>query len=360
MSVSAGRRGWLGRVRARGVGASLMLLAATGAGAAQTPLALRVVGGLAGVRQFTQFEEPFWSREIAERSGGRVVASIHAFDRSGLRGEDMLQLMRLGVVPFGTVLLSLAAGEDPELTAVDLPGLNPDTRALRRSLAAFRPHMRRVLDERYGIELLGVYAYPAQVLYCAEAFRGLDDLAGRRVRISSVNQSEFVRALGGVPIIVPFSETTGAVARGVADCAITGTLSGLEIGLTAVTSHVHALPINWGLSIFGANRDAWGAIAPDLREAIRRGVGDLEERIWRMAEADTARGLACSTGAAECPPGSRAGLTLVPVSAEDEERRLRLLQRRVPPDWIERCGRDCGAAWNAALAATTGIRADER
>ncbi|MFE1597673.1 TRAP transporter substrate-binding protein [Methylobacterium sp. ID0610] len=334
--------------------------AASGPARAEEPVRLRIVGGLAGVRQFTQFEEPFWAREMAARSGGRIEASIHPFDRSGLRGEDMLQLMRLGVVPFGTALVSLAAGEDPELSAIDLPGLNPDTAALRRTVEAYRPHLRRVLDERYGIELLGIYAYPAQVLYCARPFGTLGDLAGRRVRTSSVNQSELVRALGAVPVIVPFNETVGALTRGVVDCAITGTLSGAEIGLTRVTTHIHALPISWGVSFFGASRQAWSEVPPDLRAMLRQGIGDLEDRIWRMAEEDTARGLACSTGETGCADLNPGRLTLVPVSAGDEARRRRLLEEAVLPGWIERCGGSCIDAWNATLAAVIGIRAGGR
>ena len=40
----------------------------------------RVVGGLAGVSQYTQWEEPFWSRELPRMSGGRFKADIVPFD----------------------------------------------------------------------------------------------------------------------------------------------------------------------------------------------------------------------------------------------------------------------------------------
>jgi TRAP-type C4-dicarboxylate transport system substrate-binding protein len=148
---------------------------------------LRVVGGLAGITQHVRFEFPFWTRELEELSGGRLTATIHPFDRSGLRGQDMLQLIRLGVVPFGTALLSLVSGDEPELNAVDLPGLNPDLATLKRTVDAYRPHLARVLHERYDVELLGIYTYPAQVIYCRRPFAGLADLAGRRVRTSSVS-----------------------------------------------------------------------------------------------------------------------------------------------------------------------------
>ncbi|GJE01167.1 TRAP transporter substrate-binding protein [Methylobacterium isbiliense] len=324
---------------------------------AEPPVRLKIVGGLAGLRQFTQFEEPFWSRTIGELSGGRIEASIHSFDRSGLRGQDMLQLMRLGVVPFGTAIASVVAGDDPELSAIDLPGLSPDAAALRRTVAAYRPHLAALLRERYGIETLGIYVYPAQVLYCAKPFRGLDDLTGRRVRTSSVNQSEWIAALGAVPVITPFAEMVGAVTRGVVDCAITGTLSGAEVGLTRVTSHIHGMAIGWGVSIFGANRAAWEALAPELRDTVRRGVADLERRIWEGVEQDTAQGLACNTGATACEGERRAGLTLVVPSPADEARRRRLLVETVLPGWVGRCGTACANAWNGTIAASLGIRA---
>ena len=64
------------------------------------------------------------------------------------------------------MLLSVSAAIDPELVAADLAGQSPDVASLRRSVAAYRPHMEALLRERYGIELLAVYTYPAQVTFC--------------------------------------------------------------------------------------------------------------------------------------------------------------------------------------------------
>src|SRR3990167_6821228 len=60
----------------------------------------RVVGGLAGISQYTRWEEPFWTRELPRISGGRFRADIVPFDRAGVQGEEMLGLGQLGVVPF--------------------------------------------------------------------------------------------------------------------------------------------------------------------------------------------------------------------------------------------------------------------
>ncbi|HEY8610152.1 MAG TPA: ABC transporter substrate-binding protein, partial [Roseomonas sp.] len=73
------------------------------------PIRLQVVGGLAGVSQYTRLEQPFWTRRLPEVTGGRMTADISPFDRSGIRGQEALRLLRLGVTPFSTALLGLVA-----------------------------------------------------------------------------------------------------------------------------------------------------------------------------------------------------------------------------------------------------------
>jgi TRAP-type C4-dicarboxylate transport system substrate-binding protein len=325
--------------------------------AQEAPIRIKVIGGLADVSQYVRFEDPFWRSRIAELTNGRVVAEIASFDRSGIRGQEMLNLMRLGVVPFGTAILSIAATEEPEFNAVDLSALSPDMATLRHTVGAYRPHLARILRERYGIELLAVYTYPAQVVFCSRPFNGLGDLAGRRVRTSSVGQSELVQALGATPVVTPFAEIVRAIRSGVVECAITGTLSGNAIGLYEVTSHVHAMALSWGLTVFGANAAALAALPRDIQERIRVGVAELEEQIWQAADRETGEGLACNAGQPACSLARRGTMTIVPVSDADAERRRRLLTEVVLPRWVGRCGSDCVDAWNNNLAPLTGIHA---
>ncbi len=317
---------------------------------------LKVVGGLAGVTQFTRFEKPFWQNDVPRLTGGRVTAEIHAFDQSGFAGQEMLQLMRLGVVTFGTALLAQVAGDEPELNAVDLPILNPDIESLRRTVTLYRPHLTELLARRYDVELLAIYAYPAQVLFCATAFRSLRDMAGRRVRTSSVGQSEMMAALGAIPIQIPFAKIVEAFRREEVDCAITGTRSGGEIGLPEVTSHISPLAISWGLSLFGANRETWNQLPPDERARLGAGIRQLEAEIWDAADRETAIGFACNTAAPRCVGGKVYHMTTVPITASDDEDRKRLLVQTVLPKWISRCGQDCVDAWNATIGPELAIQ----
>ncbi len=316
---------------------------------------LRIVGGLGAVNQYTRHEEPFWTRELARLSGGRASAEIVPFDRAGIRGQEMLRLVQLGAVPFGTSLLNLSALIDAEVGAPDLAGLNPDVAGLRRSVAAFRPYLDKMLRERYGIELLAVYAYPAQVTFCAKPLASLADLSGRRIRISSATQSDWVSALGAIPVQTPFAEIVANVKRGNIDCAITGTMSGNTIGLHEVTSHLHSMPVNWGVAAFVANGGAWAALPRDLQDLLRRELPRLEQSIWDEAEKETSEGIACNTGGAGCIGGRKGRMTLVQPNAADAHRRREILTSAVLPGYLKRCGPACGPIWKQTVGAVGGL-----
>lgn len=346
--------------RLRACVAAAMLLAAgtvmaQGSPPAQPPLQLRIVGGLASLNQFTQQEEPFWTRQLPVLTGGRVRAEIVPFDRAGIRGQDMLRLLQLGVVPFGTALLSLVGSADPLVGLVDLPGANPDMATLRRAVAAFRPVLAAHLQQAHGLELLAVYAYPAQVLFCRQAFARLTDLAGRRVRVSAPPQADLIEALGAVPVLAPFAEVLPRLKAGQLDCAITGTMSGNTVGLHQATSHLHTLPITWGLSVFAANKAAWAALPTDLRQLLQRELPQLEQAIWADAERETGEGIACNSGSDACKPAQRGRMLVVQPSAADHDRLRAVLASTLLPRWTERCGPRCADVWDNTLAPVVGV-----
>lgn len=344
--------------------AVLVLLSCAGLALAQAPTPpsplqkLRIVGGLASVNQYTRNEEPFWTKELPRLSGGKFEADIVPFDRAGVPGSDMIRLMQLGVVSFGTALVSAMSSQYPEYIAPDLAGLNPDMASLKKNVAAFRPYLEKSLRERQGIELLAVYTYPAQVVFCKQPLTGLSNLMGRRVRVSSSTQSDFVAALGGVPVLTGFAQIMSNMDSGNTDCAITGTMSGNTLGLHEVAKFIHTLPVNWGVAIFGANQAAWNALNPELRALLSRELPKLEASIWRESERETSEGLACNKGASPCTTGKRGNMVEVHLSPQDERQRKEIFATTVLPHWLQRCNGRCEDIWNQTIGAVTGIKAE--
>lgn len=318
---------------------------------------LRIVGGLGGVTQYTGHEEQFWTRDLAALSDGRYTASIVPFDRAGVPGQEMLNLMQLGVVPFGTALMSQMSTQFPELGAPDMAGLNPDIPTLRRVVSAFRPYLSETLRDRYNVELLAVYIYPAQEVFCSKPMRQLADLAGRRTRVSSATQADFVTALGGAPVYTEFTQIIANMKSGNTDCAITGTMSGYTLGLHEVTGTLYTIPLSWGVAVFAANRESLAALPPDLQALLRKELPRLEAAVWAQSERETDEGIACNTGAAGCSKPVKGRMVAVAPSPQDEARRREIFATRVLPGWVQRCGPVCAKVWNETLGPVVGLRA---
>ena len=346
--------------------AILGLLSAVSVALAATPAApshhtndqarLRVVGGLGALRQFTQWEEPFWTRDLQRLSGGRYSAEIMPYDRAGIPEVETLRLLQLGVLSFATVSLDAMAPHYPQYIGVDLAGLNLDMASLRTSLASFRPYLERALREQQGVELLAVYAYPAQVLFCKQPLRRLDELAGRHVRVASNTQADFVAALGAHPLRTSFRQIMETMERGGADCAITGTSTAATLGLQQQARYRYALPLGWGLTVFAANSAAWKSLPADLQQLLRRELPQLEARIWRAAEQDTTAALQCTDGkAGPCSGTQQPQFISAPLSAPEHKRSQEVFMHSVLPRWLMRCSIDWASLWRKTVGQARGI-----
>lgn len=320
--------------------------------AGQTPeptQRLRIVGGLADVNQFVQHERPFWTRTLQQRSNGRFSAEIVPLDRAGVPAQDMVRLMQIGVIPFGTIQISRVAPQDSAFSAADLAGLNPDVAALKKTVAAFRPFLENTLRQRYGIELLAIYIYPAQMVFCNRPITRLADLANQRVRVSGTTVADFIKAFGGIPVVTAMSDAVPRLRMGNVSCAVTGSMTGNTLGLHEASTHIFAMPITWGVTLFAANRDSWNALEPPLRVLLREELPQLESRIWQASEQETLEGLACNTGAQSCRSGHKGRMIAVPMDPQDDLRRQQVLRSHILPSWLRRCGADCASMWNNTI-----------
>ncbi|MBE9603306.1 TRAP transporter substrate-binding protein DctP [Acetobacteraceae bacterium H6797] len=319
------------------------------------PISLRVVGGAANFSHYNALEVPFWRDALPQRTEGRLRAELTPYDHGGVRPEDLMRLVQLGVISVATVPLALIASEEPAFLAPDLPLMRNDIANLRAAVDRWRPQMAKQLNEQYGLELLGIHSYPAQLLFCQAPLSSLSDLAGRKVRGAGPDQSDLLRALKADPVIMPFADIRAGLRLGQVSCAITGGLPGLETGLHHETRYLYALPISWNLNAVVVSRDTLTALTPPLAAELLEATRSLEAMMWQATEKATEAAPLCATGKESCPPGlPRGAMTLVEATADEQAYRERLVRENVLPDWARRCGDGCREPWNAYLGPPNG------
>ncbi len=318
---------------------------------------LRIVGSLSNLGPYKDFEVPFWTKHVPERSGGKVTAEIRGFDQMGMKGPEVLRLLGQGVMQFAGVPMYYLAADDPAIEMIDIAGLLPDVATARKVTEATRPFYEKLLREKFRVELIGIGAFPAQVLYCKGAIESLADVKGKKVRVGGRSQSELVAALGGTPVTIAFGEVVPALQTGTVDCGITGSMSGNLAKWHEVTTHLLALPLGWAQIAYAVNSKTWNGLDPKVRTFIEREIKTLESGLWEAAGAETEMGYACNAGRPECKGGVPGKLVIVQPTEADHALLRKVEAEAMLPKWAARCDETCVGAFNASVSNVVGLAA---
>jgi TRAP-type C4-dicarboxylate transport system substrate-binding protein len=315
------------------------------------------------IPQYTRVDIPMLREGLAQRSNNRIRMTLSSWPERNLNGPEIIRLVRSGQVEIGGVPLNTVAGDVPLLDMVDLAGLNPTIEQARRVADALAPDLNRQL-ERFGVRIVAMAPYPAQVLFCRERANTLAELRGRRIRTGGGSINDFVAAIGGQAVGIGFPEVYAALERGVVDCAITGTGSGNGARWYEVTTHMYALPVAWSVYGYFVNLNWWNRLDAPARDLLTGTFREVEDAQWKLGDEATEDGIACNTGQRQgCSIGrvvEARPMTVTRATPADLQALRSALTDNVLPAFIRRCGAACGETYNRVVAPISGVRYEAR
>jgi len=321
------------------------------------PTELSIVGGLSNRLTYSEVEQPFWTQSLSERSSGAVTAKIKGFDEMGIKGPELLRLMREGIIEFGVVPLSYYAPETPLFEAIDIAGLATDANSARHAASVFSPVLNHYLESSYQVKLLGISPYVAQYLFCQADIRSLADLRGQTVRTITRTQAELVEALGAKSVTLPFSEVLQALESKAISCAIGGAYTAYTAKWFTQASHLYALAVGWNQELHAVNQKAWEKLEEPVQRFLETNIELLIQDLWTFSDKLTKRGVDCLTGSKECPAMPRGNMKLVTPSAADLATVKRLATQKVLSQWADRCSNTCVSDFNQTIGKSLNITA---
>ncbi|WP_127520188.1 TRAP transporter substrate-binding protein [Mesorhizobium sp. Z1-4] len=345
------------------IGAIAALTWAGGLAAAAEPVTLRVIGPANNGTSWKMFYRPFFEETLPAMSEGKINVELTSLTDMGIKGPEVFRLVRLGVTDIATTVAGYTSGEVAELDGYDLTGAVQDIDTLQNVVDAYTPAITKIMDERVGVTVLGLYPSVPQGLWCAAPISGLEDIKGKKVRVFSATQADLITAIGGTPVTLAFAEVVPALQRKVIECAVTGTLSGNISKWPEVTTHLYPINMGWSLYLVVANTTNWNALSEENRNFILDKLhSEMIADAWQLARDGDQQGIWCSTGDSRCTYGEAEFVTpydleLVPVTDEDKAQIRELVRTVQLPKFAERCGTECVQEWNATVGEVLGIQA---
>ncbi|MEL6640771.1 MAG: TRAP transporter substrate-binding protein [Pseudomonadota bacterium] len=323
---------------------------------AENPVVLSAVGTWSSLTNFQKHEEPFFNERLNEASGGNIVGKIQSQSGLGLKGFEIMRLVKNGVFDFAFGLPGYVAAENAIFEGADLSSLTQDIDTQRQVSDAYFETLEGAFAEIYNAKLLMLYPFPSQTLWCNGDVNGIADLEGKKIRVYSTTLGDFVEGVGGTSVTVAFSEVIPALEKGVVDCAITGTMSAYTAKWNQVATHAYTLRVGWGLAFGAMNMDKWNSLSADQQALLQTEIATLNDAMWAETATEDDVAISCITGGA-CEVGEPGSMVLVEPSADDLALRDQIATDVVLARWAERCGVECAANWNETVGPILGLTA---
>ena len=337
--------------------AGAMVFSATVASAEVQKLHMKVVGTWANLTNYYGFEKPFYNEDLPKASGGKITATVNPITELGLKGWEVMRLLKLGVFDVAHGVYGYVASEDPALEGVDLSSAAKDFKHAREIVAAYKPVIEKAFNNTFGAKYLYTFRWPSQFIWCNQPINKVTDLKGKKVRVYSTTLGDFVNGVGGTSVTITFAEVVPALQKGVADCGITGTMPAYQAKWHEVITHAMVMPVGAGLGFAAMSNKMWNSLNADTQKFLAGQYAKLSDSQWANAEAEDVEALNCLSGQGKCTKGEPGKVKLVKPSASDIKERERILRDFVLKAWAARCSEECVKDWNDTAAKVVGVKA---
>ncbi|MEM7375940.1 MAG: TRAP transporter substrate-binding protein [Pseudomonadota bacterium] len=324
-------------------------------------MTLEVVGTWGFLENWKVFEERFWTEAIPAASGGKITANAKPYTELGLKGYEVMAGVRKGAYDVVHALTSYSSQASPALEGIDLSGIIQDWATYRQAVDVYRPIIEREVREKYNAQIVNLYPFPTQQLWCnlgdrANTDVSLADLAGKKIRTYSRTQGDFVEGLGASSITLALAEVVPALEKGVADCGVTGTMPAYNGKWWQVVTHNIRVRLGFAATFTAINLDTWDSMNADTQALILTEAKRFEDEIWAFEETLDQAGMDCNAQG-PCDRGEVGNMTPIEPNAADQALLKKIAAETVVPRWAARCGQACAEEWNATIGQLIGITA---
>ena len=321
------------------------------------PYNFKVVGTWGNLSNWQKHESRLWNEEIEKASGGAWSAQASPLTELGLKGFEVMRLLKLGVFDAAHGVVGYVASESAVIEGVDLSTLVQDWDTMRKVADSYKEIVDAEFQKTYGAKLIALYPFPSQMLFCSKPIENINDLKGKKIRVYSTTLGDFVEGAGGVSVTIAFAEVVPALQKGVADCGITGTMPAYRAKWYEVATHAYLLRVGFTMTFGAVNLKTWNKLGPDGQALLMKEAKAFEDRAWAETIREDEMGIICNTGDGECTEGAPGSMKKVVPSESDLKAREKILKDFVLARWAKRCGPDCVKQWNGTVGKIVGIEA---
>ena len=226
---------------------------------------------------FVNIMKPF-AANVAKASQGTVEFELFPNGALGRNPGTQMKMVQDGVADIAWIIPSYTPGVFPDDEVVELPGIIRNSK--EGSIAIWRMWEKGLVRGYENLVPLAIFTSDPYTVHTNFTVKKLDDLKGKKIRAAGPVASDTVKAVGAVPVGMPFTQITESISRGVIDGTLAHPIALFDFGVAKVATHHY-------LARFGAvtlsivmNKAKYDALPQQAKDAFMKYRGEPQSKAF--------------------------------------------------------------------------------
>jgi len=273
-----------------------------------------------------------WAKKVEEATKGKVTIRIYP-SQTLSKGPDNWNAVKSGIADIGWCFHGYWPGMTPLADVMSLPAL-PLKSAEKFSEAFWKLYEKfpEIQKEFEANKILLLYtSHPYLLITTKKQVKTLEDIKGLKIRMTGGPPTEQMKALGGVPMLIPMPDNYLALQKGVIDGMGAPWEAILAFRLYEVVKYYTEVPFPAVYFSIAMNKGKWNSLPKDIQDAMMSVSGLEGSRFWGRNFFDTAK-----EAVVEEAKKRKFDVNLYSLPPEEQERWLEIGGKPIWEAWVKK------------------------
>lgn len=282
-----------------------------------------------------------FAEAVAKRTGDNFKIVVTLGGELGIKREELPRALASGRIQAASLPAGHVAGTFPFLNVYGLPFLISSLEDGLKVSGAVQPITEREF-KKLGIAPIAFFVMTPVGLWSRTEIKDLSALNNLKVRAWDESTSDIVKALGGIPVIMPVTEVYTALQRGVIQAVLTGAPAMLNVSAQELCKFGYLVNLAPACVYLAYNIKAFEALPKEYQDILLEEAKKFEKQMVEIQPIEDNRSL---------EKMRKAGVALITPKADEMSR----VKEKVKPLWQKWADRNGPIAAEAMKAATAAL-----
>lgn len=261
--------------------------------------------------------------KVNEKANGELEIIVQYSGALGYSGPELLQVVRDNLVQMSLITNMTVAGHERIFGVNSLPMLGPTIEKGRILTDICKPYFDKAA-EKWNQKILWMSPW-YDGLWTQKKVTSVEDMKGLKIRTYDKISADVVKALGGMPYALPWSDVYTSVATKMIDAVLTSATTGAEGKIWEVMDYFQPIIFMLATEMVTVNLEEFNKLSPEMQDFMIQTAKEIENKVWNEAKNEEESNIQLLV---------ENGVEVVPLS-EEFENKLIAITEDVREKWLD-------------------------